>query len=305
MKKKLALILTILLCFSLTACGSENNQIVGNWESLYSSGKLCLNKDKTMTIGENSGTWSKDGSCLTVNYTVQSNGNSIEIYYDIIEENGITMLRSRKSGKTNGEVSNFAIYEYYPEDKINEVKSSIVNTLGKKVSTDIMEVTVDKAELSYYAISPSTSTSSGKTTNINEACSPSAKGSFFTANKGRTLVCLDFTLTNTDRNSLDTDDYILSFFVKQNENGATVRGYDLNNDDGSYGLNLNLMPIAVNGQDFYTNRTSNEIIQAGESIRVKYVGIVSYDADLSNPFELVVNIKNSNDNSESFIYAVG
>ena len=85
---------------------NDQEMPVGNWVSLYSNGKLTLNSDNTMTLGENFGTWSQDGSCLTFNYTVQSNGNSMEVYYDIVEENGTTLLRSRKAGKANGSTAN-------------------------------------------------------------------------------------------------------------------------------------------------------------------------------------------------------
>lgn len=324
MKRLIALMLATMMCFSFAACGgsgkenpdadtnadsaeinNDQEMPVGNWVSLYSNGKLTLNSDNTMTLGENSGTWSQDGSCLTFNYTVQSNGNSMEVYYDIVEENGTTLLRSRKAGKTNGSTANFSIDEYYPEEKIEEVKRTVAKTIGDTVSTDIMEVTVNKAELSYYAIGATTSVGSGKTVNVEEACSPSESGGFYTANKGRTLVCLDFTLTNTDRGKLNTSDYIISFSVKQNNDGATINGYDLNSDNGRPGLNLSGMPIAINGQDFVTNDTSNEIISAGDSVRIKYVGIIGFDADLSAPFELVVDIDNSDGGSEKFIYTVG
>ena len=306
MKRIIALCLALLMCLSLVACGGSgnNNQIVGNWVSLYSSGKLTFNKDKTLLMGENVGTWSKDDTGLSINYTVQSNGSTVEMYCDVIEENGITLLRNRKSGKSNGEAANFTINEYYPENKIEEIKASVAKVVGDTVSTDIMEITVNNVGLSYYSEGASTSTSTGKTTNAEEACSPSETG-FFVANKGRTLVCLDFTLTNTDRDSLNTNDYIISFYVKQNDDGATVRGYDLNNADGSYGLNLSRMPIATNNQDFYTNDTSNVIIRAGDSIRVKYVGVIGFDADLLAPFELVVDAKNSSNNNEKFIYTIG
>lgn len=312
MKKLIALMMAAIMCLSMVACSSggtdtsaKSSMPVGTWGNLYSTGKLTLNSDNTMTLGENSGTWAQDDSCLTLNYTVQSNGNSMEMYLDIVEENGITLLRSRKAGKVNGSAANFSTNEYYPEDKIEEMTKAVAKTIGDTVSTDIMEVTVNKAELSYYAIGAQTSVGSGKTVNVEEACSPSESGGFYTANKGRTLACLDFTLTNTDRGSLNTSDYIISFYVKQNDNGATVNGYDLNNDNGMYGLNLSSMPISINGQDFVTNDTRNEIIGAGNSVRIKYVGIIGFDADLSAPFELVVDIDNSEGGSEKFIYTVG
>ena len=149
-----------------------------------------------------------------------------------------------------------------------------------------------------------THTSDGRTTNVHEACSPLESGGFYTANKGRTLVCLDFTLTNTDRSSLRTDQYILTFSVIQNGDCAVVRGYDLNNADGRNGLNLSNMPISTNGQDFKTNGTTSIIIKAGETDRIRCVGIIGFDADLTDSFELIAQIKNSDGEVEKFIYTI-
>ena len=257
-----------------------------------------------MSLGSSSGTWSQTDSVLTLNYTTQEDGDTVELYYDIVEEDGYKFLRGQKTGKVNGTSSMFTQSEYYPEGDIEEIKQSISNTLGDTVSTDILELSVNNAELSYYAAGASTSTSDGRTTNVDEACSPLESGGLYTANKGRTLVCLDFTLTNTDRSSLNTDEYIVSFSVIQNDDYEIVRGYDLNDEDGCYGLNLTHMPISTNGQDFITNETSNIIINAGESDRIKYVGIIGFDADLSDSFELVAEITNSDGDGEKFIYTI-
>ena len=314
LKKLIALLLAAVMCLSFAACGgsaedgsktSDSDMFpVGVWVSLYSGGTLTLNSDNTMSIGSNSGTWSLTDSCLTLKYTTQKDGSSMERYYNIVEENGYKLLRGQLTGKVDGSTVNFSQNEYYSEDDIGEIKRSVSKVIGDTVSTDILELSVNSVELSYYAAGASTSTSDGRTVNVDEACSPLESGGFYTANKGRTLVCLDFTLTNTDRSSLNTGDYIVSFSVKQNDDYAIVRGYDLNNADGSYGLNLWNMPISTNGKDFITNKTSNIIISAGETDRIKYVGIIGFDADLSGSFELVAEIKNSDGAGEKFIYTI-
>lgn len=180
-----------------------------------------------------------------------------------------------------------------------------VGVVGQVVSSDIIELTVNNVKLSYYAIAPQTG-SNGKTGNPDEACSASEnEEKFFVARKGRTLVCLDFTLKNNDRGSLNTDRGLVSFSVQQNDNYAKVNGYDLNSEDGRPGLNLSFSPISVNGQDFVTNDTSNEIISAGDSVRIKVVGIIGFDADITAPFELVVSIDNSSGGEEQFVYLIG
>ncbi|MGN1016908.1 MAG: hypothetical protein ACI4PL_07920 [Faecousia sp.] len=72
-----------------------------------------------------------------------------------------------------------------------------------------------------------------------------------------------------------------------------------------HGLNLYHMPISTDGGDFKTNDTGNAIIDAGQSMEIKYVGVVGFEPDdLTAPFEVVVDIINSNGESEQFIYAI-
>lgn len=177
-------------------------------------------------------------------------------------------------------------------------------SVGDTVSTDIIEVTIKKAALGYYAVAASTSSSTGNTVNVSEACEPSDSG-FYTSSKGRCLLCIDFVLTNIDRGSIDTYDSIIIFHVNQNGNSAIVKGYDLNDKDGRTGLNLTRMPISINGGDFKTHDSVNKIIRAGQSIEIKYVGVVGFEPiDLSAPFDVVVEIKNSSGERETFTYTI-
>ena len=65
------------------------------------------------------------------------------------------------------------------------------------------------------------------------------------------------------------------------------------------------MPISIDGGDFKTNDTDNKIIDAGQSMEIKYVGVVGFEPDdLSAPFEVVVDMKNSNGESEKYIYTI-
>ena len=184
--------------------------------------------------------------------------------------------------------------------------ASSANKLGDTVSTDIMNVTVKDAQLSVYAEAPATDTGDGKTTNLDKACLPTEDAAFFVANKGRTLVCLDVVIENTDRGTLDTDDDIVTFQIRQDGEEAPVRGYDLNDPDGSYSLNLTWAPIAENGGDFYTNRSMNKLISAGRSVEIKVVGIAGFEsADLNAPFDLIVSVMKADGSAEEFTYTIG
>ena len=178
--------------------------------------------------------------------------------------------------------------------------------LEETVSTDILEVTVKKAALAYAAAGASYDARTNVIVNLDEACEPADSG-LYQSNKGRCLLCIDFVLKNTDRATIDTDDCSVQFTVKQNEKSADVRGYDFNNPDGSGlgGLRLAYMPISVDGGDFIHNETLNKLIDAGQSLEIKYVGVVGFEPDaLDDPFEVVVSIPNSAGERETFTYTV-
>ena len=176
--------------------------------------------------------------------------------------------------------------------------------LGDTVSKEILEVTVNNAAISSYAAGPATSTSDGTTSNVEEACAPAESG-FFKANKGRTLVCLDYVIKNLDRDTLNTSDYIVEFAVKRNGEAYQVKGYDLNNKDGSFGLVFRWSPVSKNGGDFETHDSDDILIHAGETVEIKVVGIAVFeDEDLNAPFDLVVKIKNSSNTEDSFTYSI-
>lgn len=180
--------------------------------------------------------------------------------------------------------------------------------LGETVSTDVMEVTVKKAALAYSAAGASyhSYSSTKLVSNIDEACEPADSG-YYQTNKGRCLLCINFVWKNTDRATIDTQDCSVDFTVKQKGKSADVRGYDINDPDGWAfgGLDLSNMPVSVDGGDFKVNGTMNMRIGAGQSVEIKYVGVVGFEPDdLADPFEVVVSIPNSDGKRESFTYTV-
>ncbi len=291
MRKALTLFLAAALTVSLAACGG-NETSQGNvesnrqdtltstkWVSLYTGITLELNSDQTMSLGDSDGTWSQDDdNSLTLSYTNTSN-ETTEQSMTITEENEITVLQADNGMK------------YYSEDAVDGVRESVSYQVGDTVSTDIIELTVENADLSYYA---------------NETCEPSENEDFFTSSKGNTLVCLDFIIKNTDRADLDTNFLSLYFTALQNENYSTVKGYDFNNPDGQFGLNFAHALIAKAPEGgFVENGTSNVLLSPGSSYQIRVVGVANFEADdLSAPFYLMVNVPDSDGNIERFIYTI-
>ena len=291
MKRIVSLLLAGALALSLAACG-DNGTSQGNvesnqqdtltstkWVSLYTGITLELNPDQTMSLGDSDGTWLQDDTSLTLTYTDTSNEKT-EQSMTITEENEITVLQADNGMK------------YYPEDTVDSVRESVSYQVGDTVSTDIIELTVGSADLSYYA---------------SETCEPSENEDFFTSSKGNTLVCMNFTIKNTDRADLDTNFLSFYFTALQNGNYSTVKGYDFNNPDGQFGLNFTHALIAEAPEGgLVENGTSNVLLSPGTSYQIRVVGVANFEADdLSAPFYLMANVPDSDGNIERFIYSIG
>ena len=290
MKKIVSLLLAGALTLSLAACedsGTSQGNVESNqqdtltstkWVSLYTGITLVLNTDQTMSLGDSDGTWSQDDNSLTLSYTNTCGETTVQSI-TITGEIEITVLQADNGMK------------YYSEDTVDDVRESVSYQIGDTVSTDIIELTVENADLSYYA---------------DETCEPVENEGFFTSNTGNTLVCLDFTITNTDRADLDTNFLSLYFTALQNGNYSTVKGYDFNNPDGQYGLNFAHALIAAAPEGgFVENGTSNLLLYPGSSYQIRVVGVANFEADdLSAPFYLMANIPDSDGNINRFIYAI-
>lgn len=188
------------------------------------------------------------------------------------------------------------------------VKKDTYYQLGDTVSTDIIELTVKKASLSYYAVGMTRDTVTHEIVNIESAYEPPEDDTvfcYYSCNKGRVLVCLDFVITNTDRALLNTNDYLFSFGLKQNDNLSDVNSYALNEPDGNpFGFEYDQCGVAKNGGYFIHNISSNLLFDAGSSYEIKQVGVASFEADLSAPYELIVGVADSSGNYKLFTYSV-
>lgn len=179
------------------------------------------------------------------------------------------------------------------------------NVLGDTVSTDIIEFTVKKAALAYSAEGATFEPYSYVIENADSVCEPVESGGFYQSNKGHALVCLDFVIKNLDRGYLNTDDSLFDFAISQGANEASVFGYDPSSPNGTSWFSLTGKPVAENESGFVYCRTGNIILDAGEYAEIKWVGVVNFEPDnLSEPFKLIVNVKNSAREKEKFIFTV-
>ena len=280
MKKRLALMLSAAFMVSLAACGGggEDNLTASKWVNLYTNGTLVFHPDQTMAVGDNEGTWSQEGDTISYTY-MASDGSEVEQTAIITTENEVTVLKG-----SNGS-------DYYSEDTVEDARTSRSIAVGETVSSDILEITLDDAQLSYYA---------------DESLELTENAGIFTSNKGNTLIRLDFTITNKDRTTLDTSLLGLYFLVLQNGTFSNVKGYDPSFPEGQFGLNYAYAFVSEPEGAFVANRTSNILLPPAVPIRVRMIGIANFEAEnLSAPFYLIANIPNSDGDAEKFIYSVG
>ncbi len=164
--------------------------------------------------------------------------------------------------------------------------------LGDTLKTDILEFTLDSVELSYYAYA---------STNEKELCRAADHDEgFFTAKKGSVLVCMEYTIKNTDRGDYD--------FGHQNYAHITYKGntYDVvaaSNDTKIFGIAYH--GISVNGSRYDFKTPMNEFIDAGDTCKFVVCGRAGFDPDsLNDPFEITIDMENSSGGIESLTYVI-
>ncbi len=178
-------------------------------------------------------------------------------------------------------------------------------SLGEMASTDIVDFTLDNAVFSIYA----------NPLGSEEYLMPieETDNTIYSAGVGHTLVILTFTVENKDRSGYislgDSFFGVWSFNwnVLYHNEEYPIRGFDLNDKDGSWSLGMH--PAAIIDRDtgdmLFKNETDNYLLDAGEEISVRTFGVIGTEPDaLTDGFELTVNVPNSSGEYESFTYTI-
>lgn len=102
LKRTIAVLLILVLTFSLVACGSKNKTIVGTWEQTNSESKdqYIFNEDKTgtytkSTLSPISFTYTTEGDTVTIVKTLLGQEQT-ESYNYKLDENKLTMTADGK-----------------------------------------------------------------------------------------------------------------------------------------------------------------------------------------------------------------
>lgn len=174
--------------------------------------------------------------------------------------------------------------------------------IKETVSTDIVDFTLEHSKLTYY-VSNSSSTYVEATEEAN---------SLFAAKIGTCYVSMTVTITNKDRggsldfcggfSAWDPADWSVTYNGEEYE----MYGFDLNMDNyDNISLSYGAIVNKETGKVIDKVGTSNELISAGDTITLRFFGIIKLDPEtLNDGFELNVKVPNSKGEYENFKYTV-
>ena len=189
--------------------------------------------------------------------------------------------------------------------------------LNDTVSSDIIDFTLHRATLAYYADGSTTKlVSTGRVTNADTVYLPTESRSEsilpYAANKGRVLICLEFTVKNNDRATLDIGGSFSDWLGKDitatyQDKDYRVKSYDLSDIDGDvFGINLEHSIYSKDeGTTWFANDTTNYLLKASDTITLRLVGIASFEpASLTDTYQLKVGLLNSKKESDEFVFEI-
>lgn len=175
--------------------------------------------------------------------------------------------------------------------------------VGKTASTDLAEFTLIDAQFAYYL---------DNHVNDNYLVPIEETDTMFAASVGHCYVSLTFTLTSKDRGNHISfagtfGDWDPNFEVTYSGESYTVRGFDLNDNDGSDRLNLSFAASINKETGKLTGQisTDNYLLDAGKTITIRTFGVVAVDPEnLTDGFDLSVDVPNSKGEYETFVYTI-
>ena len=183
------------------------------------------------------------------------------------------------------------------ENSDNDADTQYYN-IGDTVSTDIVDFTLNNCDLSIFA-DPNT-------------IQPTEEETNFGAKVGSSMIIPTFTVTNKDRSGYidirdqairldDIDDLSLDWTVLYNDEEYTVTHLD-----GGAGMELD--PAVVldpdSGDIISLNPTSNNYLNAGETISLRTIGFINVEPEtLNDEFSITLSLPSSS-GMETFTYLV-
>ncbi len=172
-------------------------------------------------------------------------------------------------------------------------------TVGNTASTDLAELTLENAQFAYYL--------NNTFMDENYLLPTDEPNEVFAATLGHCLVSLTFTLTSKDRGRYidfagTFTDWDPNFTVTYGGASYTVKGFDLNDNDGVDYFSLD---FSVIGSEQRMADSMNYLLDAGETVTIRAFGVVAVDPEnLTDGFDISVDVPNSQGEYETFTYTV-
>lgn len=323
MKKILSLLLAAMMLLSLAACSgggktAEATQepteapteepvnfiTTTEWVNILTSFKLSFYADNKMKLNKSTGTWAQDeDGVITINYTGSSDGKEYERTIDIVEEDGykVLIMREKREPNSYGGTDIFPQANYYPVDSAEEVKASLTKNMGESVSTDILELTMVSAEFCTGASSAHSTWADPHQPSVG----------YFKVGKGKSLVALTFKVKNLDRDTINIaggtgTHWFLNWRLIYQDDYYGIQSFALNTTfNGGASISLGEAAISYDGISFSKYASSNMLLGTGKTVYIRVIGVVLMEPEnISDGFDLVVNLINSNGDNENFFINV-
>ncbi len=186
------------------------------------------------------------------------------------------------------------------QDKAIYANSTV--QIKETVSTDIVDFTLEHCKLTYYV------------SNVSDTyvAATDTPNSLFSAKVGTCYVSMTVTITNKDRggyldfgggfSAWDPADWSVIY----NDEKYQMHGFDLNFSNlNSISLSYGAIVNKETGKVITKVGTSNDLIDAGDTVTYRFFGIIKVDPEsLNDGFELNVKVPNSERKYEDFKYIV-
>ncbi len=177
-----------------------------------------------------------------------------------------------KESKTTEEVTTEAI----------EIKYN----LGDTVSTDIMSITLEKCQFTYYV--------SNNSSTLAEPTDKPHSFSQFAAKKGECIIAITYTIKNIDRTGYFSE---------------SAYGWEAKYNGNKYDLSGNLSMSAVlnpnDGSVLEVNNSNNILVYAGQQYTMRTCKKIKVDPEnITDSFEITIPLDNSSGEHESFTYVI-
>lgn len=181
--------------------------------------------------------------------------------------------------------------------------------VGETASTDLADFTLDNCQFTYHV---NNTIAGGEDTFLLPTDEPNGS---FDASIGYCYVSLTFTITNKDRgghinfcgiDDLDPDQWNPNFTLSYNGTDYHVNGYDIHDREGSEDFSLHYAVITdqETGERTYPE-TVNRLIYDGQTIKIRTFGVINLEPEeLTDGFDISVDVLNSKGEYETFVYTV-